>query len=101
MRLRTQEPPDERGVHDGRPYWLWTPKPEAGAPPPPWPAMVIVHGAGSGKESHADFGRHCAAHGWVAITYDQRGHGESEDLMAPAALADVGRLASFLASRDD
>jgi fermentation-respiration switch protein FrsA (DUF1100 family) len=62
--------------------------------------MVIVHGAGSGKESHADFGRLCAASGWVALTYDQRGHGESTDLMAPAALADVGRMGTFLAERD-
>ena len=95
LRLRTPDAPDERGTHDGRPYWLWQP-----ASPPPWPAMVIVHGAGSGKESHADFGRLCAANGWVALTYDQRGHGESEDLMAPAALADVGRMGAFLASRE-
>ena len=62
--------------------------------------MVIVHGAGSGKESHADFARLCAASGWVALTYDQRGHGESEDVMAPAALADVGRMGNFLAARE-
>lgn len=62
--------------------------------------MVIVHGAGSAKESHADFGRLCAANGWVALTYDQRGHGESADMMAPAALADVGRMAAFLARRE-
>lgn len=62
--------------------------------------MVIVHGAGSAKESHADFGRLCAANGWVALTYDQRGHGESEDVMSPAALGDVGRMAAFLAARE-
>ncbi|MFN8151725.1 MAG: alpha/beta fold hydrolase [Solirubrobacterales bacterium] len=95
MRLRTPQGPDERGVHNGRPYWLWQP-----STPPPWPGMVIVHGAGSGKESHADFGRLCAASGWVALTFDQRGHGESEDVMAPAALGDVGRMAAFLAARD-
>lgn len=95
MRLRTPQGPDERGVHNGRPYWLWRP-----STPPPSPAMVIVHGAGSGKESHADFGRLCAASGWVALTFDQRGHGESEDVMAPAALGDVGRMAAFLAARD-
>ena len=43
---------------------------------PPWPGMVIVHGAGSAKENHADFGRACAAAGWAALAYDQRGHGE-------------------------
>lgn len=95
MRLRTPDAPQERGNHGGRPYWLWQPE-----TPPPWPAMVIVHGAGSGKESHADFARLCAGSGWVALTYDQRGHGGSEDLMAPAALGDVGRMTAFLAARE-
>lgn len=67
---------------------------------PPWPGMVIVHGAGSAKENHADFGRLCAANGWAAVSYDQRGHGESDDEMAPAALADVGRMAALLAAVD-
>jgi pimeloyl-ACP methyl ester carboxylesterase len=58
--------------------------------------MVIVHGAGSSKENHADFARLCAAGGWAALSYDQRGHGESADEMGPAALADVGRMARFL-----
>jgi fermentation-respiration switch protein FrsA (DUF1100 family) len=88
--------PTERDVHEGRPYWLWLPSKGR----PPWPGMVIVHGAGSGKENHGDFGRLCAAAGWAAISYDQRGHGESEEGMSPAALADVGRMARFLASRD-
>lgn len=63
--------------------------------------MVILHGAGSAKENHADFGRRCAAAGWVALSYDQRGHGESLDEMGPAALGDVARMAAFLAARDD
>ncbi len=63
--------------------------------------MVILHGAGSAKENHADFGRLCAAHGWLALAYDQRGHGESRDAMAPAALADVRTMASMLADRGD
>ena len=94
MRLRTPDAPHERGIHEGRPYWLWEPE-SAG----PWPAMVILHGAGSSKESHADFGRACAANGWAAVSFDQRGHGESGDLMSPAALGDVGRMAALLASR--
>jgi len=60
--------------------------------------MVILHGAGSAKENHADFGRLCAAEGWAALSYDQRGHGESDDEMAPAALVDVGRMAMLLGS---
>lgn len=95
MRLATPDPPDRTGVHEGRPWWMWLPRSA-----PPWPGMVILHGAGSAKENHADFGRLCAANGWAAISYDQRGHGESEDEMAPAAVADVGRMAGLLAAVD-
>ncbi len=62
--------------------------------------MVILHGAGSRKENHGDFARMCAAGGWAAISYDQRGHGESADEMGPAALGDVAKMARFLASHD-
>lgn len=94
MRLRADEPPSERGIWAGRPYWLWEP-----SAPPPWPAMVILHGAGSAKENHADFGRVCAGHGWLALAYDQRGHGESADAMDPGALDDVRTMATMLAER--
>jgi alpha-beta hydrolase superfamily lysophospholipase len=62
--------------------------------------MVIVHGAGSSKENHADFGRACAGAGWAALSYDQRGHGSGDDEMSPEALADVGRMARFLGAYD-
>jgi pimeloyl-ACP methyl ester carboxylesterase len=62
--------------------------------------MVIVHGAGSSKENHADFGRACAAAGWAALAYDQRGHGDGEDEMSPRAIGDLERMARFLAGRD-
>lgn len=87
--------PADMGVHEGRPYMLWLPD-----SPSPWRAMLILHGAGSRKENHGDFGRACAASGWAALAYDQRGHGESEDTMSPKALADVGRMARFLAAVD-
>ena len=63
--------------------------------------MVIIHGAGSRKENHGDFGRACAAAGWAALAYDQRGHGASEEEMGPAALGDLGRMARFVGSIDD
>src|SRR5215216_3257339 len=87
--------PADMGVHEGRPYILWQP-----SSPPPWRGMLILHGAGSRKENHGDFGRACAASGWTALAYDQRGHGESEDAMSPEALADVSRMARFLAAAD-
>jgi alpha-beta hydrolase superfamily lysophospholipase len=90
--LPSPQPPSDIGTHEGRPYWLWVP-PSGG----PWPGMVIVHGAGSRKENHGDFGRACAAAGWAAIAYDQRGHGASEDEMAPGAVDDVARMARLLA----
>jgi uncharacterized protein len=93
--LPSPQPPSERGEHDGRPYWLWLPETD-----PPWPAMVIVHGAGSRKENHGDFGRACRGAGWAALAYDQRGHGAAGDEMAPAALEDVGRMARFLAAQE-
>ena len=91
--LPSPDAPSVRGEHDGRPYWLWLPRTEG-----PWPGMLILHGAGSRKENHADFARLCAAGGWAALSYDQRGHGDSGDEMGPGALADVGRMARFLAS---
>jgi fermentation-respiration switch protein FrsA (DUF1100 family) len=87
--------PDETGIHEGRPYWLWRPD-----SPPPWPGMVVVHGAGSRKENHADFGRACSASGWAAVAYDQRGHGASEDEMGPDAVTDAVRMARLLAGTD-
>ncbi len=93
--LPSPEAPSVRGEHEGRPYWLWLPRDEG-----PWPAMLILHGAGSRKENHADFARLCAAGGWAALSYDQRGHGDSTDEMGPQALADVGRMARFLAEVD-
>lgn len=92
-RLPTQ--PSEAGVAGKRPYLLWLPTSD-----PPWPGMVILHGAGSRKENHADFGRACAGRGWAALAYDQRGHGESDDEMGPTAFSDAARMARFLAGRE-
>jgi uncharacterized protein len=95
QRLPDAVRPAEIGLHAGRPYWLWLPEGEG-----PWPGMLILHGAGSRKENHGDFGRACAAAGWAALAYDQRGHGESEDEMSPEALDDVAAMAALLGARD-
>ena len=72
--------------------------PDAAVPPPPWPGIVVLHGAGSQKENHADFARLAAAAGWAAIVFDQRGHGESEGEMGPGAFDDVSTMARLLAA---
>jgi fermentation-respiration switch protein FrsA (DUF1100 family) len=96
MKLPSPTKSDRQGVHEGRPYELWLPDAE-----PLWPAMVIVHGADSRKETHATFARACRARGWAAVTYDQRGNGESAEPLSPAAVGDVGRMARLLASLDE
>lgn len=63
--------------------------------------MLILHGADSRKESHAGFARACRARGWAALAYDQRGCGESAEPLSPQAVADVGRMARFLAGLDE
>jgi fermentation-respiration switch protein FrsA (DUF1100 family) len=85
----------ERGFDRGLAYELWLPE-----SPPPWPGMLVIHGAGSRKENHADFARLASGLGWAALAYDQRGHGESHGEMAPAAVADAGRMARMLAGLD-
>src|SRR5436189_241762 len=94
-KVRTVAAPTDSGVQDGRPYLLWLPEVA-----PPWPGMVILHGAGSRKENHGDFGRACAASGWAALSFDQRGHGEAGDAMSAAALADVTKMARHLGTFD-
>lgn len=89
--LAPPEAPSAKGEAEGRAYLAWLPRTE-----PPWPGMVILHGAGSSKENHADFGRRCAASGWAALAYDQRGHGAGSDEMSAEVLADCGRMARVL-----
>jgi dienelactone hydrolase len=83
--------PSASGEVDGRAYLAWLPQ-----TPPPWPGMVIVHGAGSSKENHADFGRRCAAAGWAALAYDQRGHGDGAEEISPEIVGDCVRMARLL-----
>jgi dienelactone hydrolase len=94
MRKRWLAPtaaPSAKGEAAGRAYLVWLPQTS-----PPWPGMVIVHGAGSSKENHADFGRRCAAAGWAALAYDQRGHGDGDGEMTPEVVGDCARMARLL-----
>ena len=85
-RLRTITPvrPAELATRDGLAYALWLPDraPLRGG-------VVILHGAGSCKESHYDFSRALLPLGFASISFDQRGHGESDGPMDARALEDV------------
>jgi len=110
MEHRPPRGPDRADSHEGLAYTVWLPD-RIGArdtrgeatrplPPPPWPGIVIVHGAGSCKENHFDFARLCAASGWAALAFDQRGHGATEPPMGPEAAGDVVRMARLLAATE-
>jgi alpha-beta hydrolase superfamily lysophospholipase len=82
----------ELGTHDGLAYALFLPdeQPDVG--------VVILHGAGSAKESHFDFARGCRADRMAALAYDARGHGRSEGSFGPGALDDALAMAELLRS---
>ncbi|MBD0283025.1 MAG: alpha/beta fold hydrolase [Thermoleophilaceae bacterium] len=82
--------PPELGTMDGLSYALFLPKGDPGA------GVVILHGAGSAKESHFDFARGCREDGIAALAFDARGHGRSEDAFGPGALDDVHAMVELL-----
>lgn len=82
--------PPELGALDGLAYALFLPEGE------PRAGVVILHGAGSAKESHFDFARGCRADGIAALAYDARGHGRSEGEFGPGALDDVSAMVELL-----
>jgi uncharacterized protein len=84
--------PADSGRHEGLAYSLWLP---AG---PPRAGVVVLHGAGSCKESHHDYARALNAAGLAAILFDQRGHGESDGPMDGRVLDDVRAIAGVLRS---
>jgi uncharacterized protein len=81
------------GEHDGLAYALFPPEGE------PRAGVVILHGAGSAKESHFDFARGCQADGIAALAYDARGHGRSGGLFGPGAVDDVLAMVGLLRER--
>jgi pimeloyl-ACP methyl ester carboxylesterase len=87
--------PDREGAHNGLAYALWLPNDQ-----PPWPGIVVVHGAGSRKENHADFARLATANGWAALTFDLPGHGDSEPEMSGAAIDAVVSMVHLLEVQD-
>jgi pimeloyl-ACP methyl ester carboxylesterase len=93
MELPAPKGPQRSGSADSLAYDLWLP-----LDPPPWPGVVVIHGAGSRRQNHADFARLARASGWAALSYDQRGHGASGGAMSSAAIGDAGAMAELLGS---
>jgi alpha-beta hydrolase superfamily lysophospholipase len=77
---------------EGLSYSLWLPAGEVLG------GVVVLHGAGSCKESHHDYARALIAVGLAALLFDQRGHGSSEGPMDGRVLSDVSEMASVLRS---
>jgi alpha-beta hydrolase superfamily lysophospholipase len=73
----------EIGEHDGLSYALFLPAEEPSA------GVVVLHGAGSAKESHFDFGRAARDRGVAVLAYDARGHGRSGGDFGPGAIDDA------------
>ena len=82
--------PPELGELDGLAYALFLPEGE------PRAGVVILHGAGSAKESHYDFARGCRADGLAALAYDARGHGRSRGDFGPGAIDDALSMVELL-----
>jgi alpha-beta hydrolase superfamily lysophospholipase len=83
--------PPALGVHDGLSYALFLPEDE------PAGGVVILHGAGSAKESHFDFARLCRERGLAALAYDARGHGRSEGALGESAVEDAVSICTLMA----
>src|SRR3954466_4873272 len=90
MRYETPAPPAELGDVAGLAYSPWLPEGD------PWGGVVILHGAGSCKESHHDFARAARAAGLSAVCFDQRGHGASAGALDGRVLDDVATVAGLL-----
>jgi alpha-beta hydrolase superfamily lysophospholipase len=84
--------PAQIGRRDGLAYCLWLPDSA------PRGGVVILHGAGSAKENHHDYARVVHAAGFAAVTFDQRGHGESDGPMDGRAIDDVVSMAALMRS---
>ena len=78
------------GVLDGLSYALFAPAAEAVG------GVIVLHGAGSSKESHYDFARLCRGSGLAAVCFDVRGHGDSEGPLDDRAIDDIAAIRTLL-----
>src|SRR3954454_23506149 len=82
MKHAPAAPPD-LGTHERLAQERCRPDAEPGA------GVVILHGAGSAKESHFGFARLCRDRGLAARAFDARGHGRSKGEFGPGAVDQV------------
>ena len=68
---------------------------------PPRGALLVCHGAGSRKENHGVMGEQAAAAGLAALTFDFRGHGESDGVMGPEGWHDAVAAGEALLAASD
>lgn len=90
MRRTVSVDPPQLGRTDGLAWARFAPE------GPPRGGLLILHGAGSSKESHYDFARLARASGWCALCFDARGHGESDGPLGRRVLADLAAMAGEL-----
>jgi alpha-beta hydrolase superfamily lysophospholipase len=82
--------PPALGTRDGLAYALFLPDAE------PLAGVVILHGAGSAKESHFDFARGCRDAGMAALAFDARGHGRSVGALGAGMVDDVLSMCALM-----
>jgi len=64
-------------------------------------ALLVCHGAGSRKENHGVMGEQAAAAGLAALTFDFRGHGESDGVLGPDGWHDAVAAGEVLLAASD
>lgn len=63
--------------------------------------IIVLHGFGSRKENHAEFGELAAEAGYVVLVLDIRGHGESGGEMDANVFNDVAAALQYLQTRPE
>jgi predicted acyl esterase len=106
---KTDQPiPMSDGVKLETTYYVPDGAPPAGG----WPAVMLLHGLGASRNSGSPLGMslnsiaetQLAPQGYAVLTYDSRGHGQSEGLVSidgPREIQDVRELFNWLAARPE
>jgi predicted acyl esterase len=98
--------PMSDGVKIAATYYVPDGAPPAGG----WPAVMLLHGLGGSRTAPGPFGMslnsvadtHLVPQGYVALTFDARGHGQSEGLVSidgPREVQDVRELFNWVATQ--